>query len=179
MFYKRIAKLWKKPRESLGGLWKQRLIDWRREAVVKRIDRPTRIDRARALGYKSKQGILVVRVRVNKGNRKRPKAAGGRRPKTAGRFFSLGKSKQAVAEEKAGRKFPNLEILNSYWVAEDGQRKWYECIMADPSHPSIKKDKDFRWLQTGKHRRRAVRGLTSAGKKGRGLRRKSRGSEKT
>ena len=177
--YKNIAGLWKRPKDSLGELWKQRLIKWRKEGVVTRIERPTRIDRARALGYKSKQGIVMARVRVNKGKRKRPKPTGGRRPKASGRFFPLDKSKQAVAEEKVARKFPNLEVLNSYWVAEDGQRKWFECILVDRFHPSIKKDKDLRWLQTGKHKGRAARGLTSAGKKGRGLRNRGRGSEKT
>jgi len=179
VMYKYIAKLWKRPKETLGEARKQRLIKWRKEDVVTRIDRPTRLDRARSLGYKAKQGIVVVRVRVSKGGRKRPKPAGGRRPKTAGRFFPLDKSKQSVAEQKASRKFPNLEVLNSYFVGEDGQRKWFECIMVDPNHPSVKKDKNLRWLQTGKHKGRAARGLTSAGKKGRGLRKKGKGSEKS
>jgi len=176
--YKRIAQLWKRPKDSLGGLWKQRLIKWRREGTITKIDRPTRIDRARALGYRAKQGIIVVRVKVTRGSRKRPKPAGGRRPKTSGRFFSPGKSRQSIAEEKAARKFPNMEVLNSYWVAEDGQRKWFECILVDKNHPSIKKDKNLKWLQQGKSKGRAARGLTSAGKKGRGLRTKGKGSEK-
>jgi large subunit ribosomal protein L15e len=177
--YKRIAALWKRPKDSLGELWKQRLVKWRKEGTVTRVDRPTRIDRARALGYRSKQGIVVARVRVKRGRRKRPKPTGGRRPKTSGRFFPLDRSKQSVAEQKASKKFPNLEVLNSYWVAEDGQHRWFECIMADPNHPSIKKDRNLKWLQTDKHKGRAERGLTSAGKKGRGLNKKGKGSEKT
>ncbi len=41
--------------------WRKRLAEWRKEPAVLRIDRPTRIDRARSLGYKAKQGFLIVR----------------------------------------------------------------------------------------------------------------------
>lgn len=178
LMYSRVAKLWKRPKESLGETWKGRLMQWRREKVVIRTEKPTRIDRARSLGYKAKQGFVVARVRVVKGKRKRPKISGGRKPKRYGRFFTLGKSKQVVAEEKASRKFPNLRVLNSYWVAEDGNYKWFEVILVDASHPSVKKDRDVKWLAGSQHRGRSHRGLTSAGKKSRGLRRKGRGAEK-
>ena len=178
MVYKKIAELWKKPKQSLGAVQKSRLIEWRREPVVVRIDRPTRLDRARNSGYRAKQGFVLVRARVPKGRRKRPLIKGGRRPKTRGRFFSLDKSKQVVAEQRVGRKFPNLEVLNSYWVCEDGTHKWFECILVDPSHPAVKKDKKVKWITSTKHKKRAYRGLTSAGKKSRGLRRKGRGAEK-
>ena len=39
---------------------KERLMAWRREPVTLRIDYPTRLDRARSLGYKAKQGIILV-----------------------------------------------------------------------------------------------------------------------
>jgi large subunit ribosomal protein L15e len=144
------------------------LVEWRKQGVVTRIEKPTNIKRARALGYKAKQGFIVVRVRVKKGKRKRPKPDMGRKPSKAGRFFTPDKSKQMIAEEKAARKFRNLEVLNSYYVGEDGVQKWYEVIMVDPAHPSIKSDKDINWICNKKGR--AFRGLTSAGKKHRGLR---------
>jgi len=168
--HKKIAELWKKPKENLGGIWKERLIRWRKERVITKIDKPTRIDRARKLGYKAKQGFVVARVRVKRGARKTPKPAGGRRPKRSGRFHPLGKSWQVVAEEKAAKRFPNLEVLNSYWVGEDGKSKWFEIIMADPHHPSIKKDRNIRWITNPSQKGRAFRGLTSSGKKSRGLR---------
>jgi large subunit ribosomal protein L15e len=90
----------------------------------------------------------------------------------------MGKSIQRIAEERAARKYPNMEVLNSYWVGEDGKHKWYEVILIDPCHPAIKADPQLNWLCTGKHRGRAFRGLTSAGKKGRGLRNKGIGAEK-
>ncbi len=172
--YKFLAQLWKKPKEGLGEVYKENIVRWRSEPGVTRAARPTRLDRARSLGYKAKQGVAVVRVRVKRGGRKTPKRAGGRRPKRAGRFFTLNKPMQQIAEEKAARKYKNMQVLNSYWVGEDGKYKWYEVILVDPSHPGIKHDKDLRWIVSGKHTGRASRGLTSSGKKSRGLKHKGK-----
>jgi large subunit ribosomal protein L15e len=109
--------------------------------------------------------------------KQRPKA--GRRPKRMGvKKFKPAKSLRLIAEERAGRNFPNLEVLNSYWVGEDGRSKWFETIMVDPNHPAIKSDKDINWICQKQHRRRVFRSLTSAGKKVRSLRRRGRGAEK-
>ena len=158
--HKYLAALWKKPKENLGEIYGQRLVEWRKEPTVIRIEKPTRLDRARSLGYKSKQGFAVVRVRVVRGRRKRPLFKGGRRPKRRGRFLSLDKSKQAVAEERVARKFRNMEVLNSYWVGEDGNHQWYECVLADRDHAAVKKDKERKWVTEPQHRGRAFRGLT-------------------
>jgi large subunit ribosomal protein L15e len=168
--YKNMGELWKKPRKNLGSLWKTRLIEWRQENVVTRIDKPTRIDRARTLGYKAKQGFVVARVRVLKGKRKRPKFPGGRGPSKRGRFFSAGKSNQIMGEERAARKFPNMEIMNSYYVGEDGSFEWFEVILADPKSPSIASDSERKWITEKQHAGRVFKGLTSSGKKMRGLR---------
>jgi len=158
---------------------KQKLIRWRREPAIVKVERPTNIARARALGYKAKQGIIVVRVRVRKGSGHHIRPNKGRRPKRMGvnkltRRISI----QRIAEERAARKYRNLEVLNSYYVGEDGQHYWYEVIMVDPHCPAILADKDLRWIAEPQHRGRAFRGLTSAGKKGRGLRKKGKGAEK-
>ena len=76
-FYQRLAELWKQPKKNLGEIWKQRLIKIRREPVTVRLEHPTRPDRARALGYKAKQGFIVVRQRVKRGPHKRPKKKKG------------------------------------------------------------------------------------------------------
>jgi len=175
---KQLAQIWKRPKESLGSLWKKKLVEYRKDLVITKLEKPTRIDRARSLGYKAKQGFIVVRVRVGKGTRKSPKPAGGRRPKTSGRFHPPGKSLQVIAEQKASRKYPNLEVLNSYPVVEDGQYKWFECILVDPTHPVIMKDKDLKWIFESQHKGRAFRGRTSAGKKSRGLYHRGKGAEK-
>lgn len=173
-----LAGLWKAPKKNMEEYYKAKIREWRKEGTVTRLDGPTRPDRARALGYKAKQGFLVARVSVKKGTRKRPKPAGGRRPKRAGRYFSLGKPKQMVAEEKVARRFPGLEVLNSYWVGEDGSTSWFEVILADKHHPSVSRDKERGWIAEPQHRGRVNRSKTSSGKKSRGLRNKGRGAEK-
>jgi len=156
-------------------IMRQRLIEWRREPTVVRVERPTRLDRARALGYKAKQGFVIVRVRVRKGGQRKPRPDSGRRPKRMGvHGYTTWKSLRLIAEERAARKFPNLEVLNSYYVGEDGRYKWFEVIMVDPNHPAIQSDPDINWICRPANRGRAFRALTSAGKKMRGLR-KSRG----
>jgi large subunit ribosomal protein L15e len=75
---------------------------------------------------------------------------------------------QAVAEQRAGKRYRNLEVLNSYWIGQDGIYYFYEVIMVDPTHPQIRNNSDMKWITNVKAR--AFRGLTSAGKKGRGYR---------
>ena len=178
--YGHVREAWKNPRRSyVGPLLRTRMIEWRRAPSVARLDRPTRLDRARALGYKAKPGIVVARSRVRRGGRRKPAIRGGRKPKRMGiAKITMAKSIQRIAEERAGRRHPNMEVLNSYWVGEDGRYKYYEVILVDPHSPSVRQDKELRWLGLPGHKRRVARGLTSAGKKGRGLRRKGKGAEK-
>jgi len=176
--YKHIRELWKKPRDSLGNVWKERLIDWRKEPTTIRIERPTRLDKARSLGYRAKQGIFMIRQRVNRGGRKRATIRAGRRSKHYGQRKDVSKSYQVVAEERTSKKYPNCEVLNSYYAGEDGVHYWYEVILVDTAHPQIRNDKSLKFLTEPAHRGRAHRGLTSAGKKSRGLHGKGKGHEK-
>jgi len=168
-FYKYIRETWKQPKQNLGSLWKERLIQWRREPVTIRIERPTRLDRARSLGYKAKQGFVIVRQRVSRGGRQRPKIRKGRRSKHSRRRKIVGKSYQWIAEERSSKKYVNCEVLNSYYVAEDGKFYWYEIILVDKAHPQILADKNLRWIAEKQHTRRVFRGLTAAGRRSRGL----------
>jgi len=178
--YKYIAQAWKRPKKSyVGSLLKKRLPLWREEGSVVRIDSPTRLDRARALGYKAKQGFIVARVRIRRGGRRKERPKKGRKPSKMGvSKYSTKKSLQWIAEERAARKYPNLEVLNSYWVGEDGKYKYYEVILVDPDHPVIKSDRKINWICDSTHKGRVFRGLTSAGRKSRGLRNKGKGAEK-
>ncbi len=180
MTYRYVAKAWKKPEASfVKELMWHRVMDWRRQPTIIRAEKPTRLDRARKLGYKAKQGFVVARVRVRRGGLRRTRPKGGRRQKRMGiKRYKPAKSLRFIAEERAARKFPNLEVLNSYWVWEDGRHKWFEVIMVDPSHPVIRSDKDVGWICESTHRGRVFRGLTSAGKEVRGLHHKGRGAEK-
>lgn len=176
---KYLREAWKKPKKAINENQRERLQQWRREHATVRVDYPTRLDRARSLGYKAKQGIIVVRQRVPKGGYMRVSpVARGRKPKNVRWFKVLGKNMSTIAEERAVRSYPNMEVLNSYYVGEDGKHKWYEVILVDKNHPGIKADKDLKWIAEKQHNRRVHRGLTSAGKKARGLRRKGKGAEK-
>ena len=176
--YKHIKNAWKKPKANMPELWRERLIAWRREPVTVKLERPTRIDRARSLGYKAKQGYVVVRQRVLRGGHTRPQIKKGRRPKHYGTRLSLRKNYQQIAEERAAKKFVNLAVLNSYWVIEDGKYYWFEIIFVDPDHPVIMSDNKINWICAQKNRSRVFHGKTSAGRKSRGLRGKGAGFEK-
>ncbi|AGK62052.1 LSU ribosomal protein L15E [Archaeoglobus sulfaticallidus PM70-1] len=176
--YAYIREAWKNPKGSyVAELMWVRLQKWRRDPAVVRVERPTRLDRARTLGYKAKRGIIVVRVRVRRGGRHITRFRKGRKTKNMlVNKRTPKKSLQRIAEERAARKYRNMEVLNSYWVGEDGKYKWFEVILVDRDSPDIKADKDLSWICRQKGR--AFRGLTSAGKKGRGLRNRGRGAEK-
>ncbi|HNO07164.1 MAG: 50S ribosomal protein L15e [Methanomicrobiales archaeon] len=179
--YAYVREAWKKPAETgVKELQWQRMQEWRREESVVRLEHPTRIDRARNLGYKAKQGIAVVRVRIRRGGRRKPRYVRARRSARMGvNRMTAGKSLQRIAEERASVKYPNMEVLNSYWVGQDGKQKWFEVILVDGNHPSIKADRNLAWLNNPVHRGRAERGKTSAGRKGRGMMNRGKGTEKT
>jgi len=167
--YHYVREAWKKPDEAR---MRELMIAWRKDSAIIKINRPTRIDRARSLGYKAKRGFVVARVRVKRGGRKRPTPNKGRRSKRTTNKKVLKMSYQWVAEQRAQRKFPNLEVLNSYNVGKDGIHYFYEVILVDYSKPEIINDKKMNWI-TNINRKRSFHGVTSAGKKSRGLRSKS------
>jgi large subunit ribosomal protein L15e len=180
MAYKYAEEAWEKPEASfVKDLMWERVIRWRRQPAIVRVKKPTRLGRARNLGYKAKQGFVVARVRVRRGGLSRSRPRAGRTQKRMGvAKRKPAKSRRLIAEERAAKKFPNLEVLNSYWIWEDGRFKWFEVILVDPNHSVIQSDKDVNWICDKAHRKRVFRGLTSAGKEIRGLRHKGRGAER-
>ena len=176
--YKYIRETWKNPKANLGDIWQKRILEWKKEDVTVRVKKPTRIDKARYLGYKAKQGYIVVRQRVRRGGRQRETIRKGRRSKHFGRRKDLDKSYQSVAEERAVKKYPNCRVLNGYYVGGDGDYFWYEVILVDCSHPQILADPRINWIFESKHKGRVFRGLTSVARKSRGLRHKGKGAEK-
>ena len=176
-YLKYFKKAFLAPTEETTAVQRERLIAMRREPATLRLERPTRIDRARSLGYKAKPGIIVVRQSVRRGKHVRPDIKGGRRPSRFHQDKNLHKNYQQIAEERAQDAYHNCEVMGSYEIAKDGYSYWYEVILVDRAHPQVLADKRLLGIaaQTG----RAYRGLTSAGRKGRGLRKKGVGSEKT
>jgi len=166
--YSKIRGTFQKEYKERSPIYKERIRTWRKEGTIVYVGKPTNIARARSLGYKAKEGYFAVRVRTKKGRRARKSPRGGRKPSKNIKYISPGKSYQAVAEEKAARKYADKEVLNSYWVGEDGMYKYFEIIMIDPTMKTVNKD-------IKKQKGRAFRGLTSAGKKHRGIRHKGKG----
>lgn len=157
--YKYIKKSFEKEYRERSQTFRKRLTEWKKQGTVCRIEKPTNLSRARSLGYKAKEGIIMARVAVGRGQRKRPRPMGGRKPAKNVSYLSPGKSLQRQAEEKAARVFRNMEVIGSYWVGQDGTKKYFEVILGNRSRfPSLKGS-----------RGRAFRGLTSAGKRGRAL----------
>ena len=134
-------KLWKENSPEL----RDRVISWRKQDAVTRIEKPSRILRARRLGYKAKQGIIVIRMRVGTGGMRKKRPTGGRRPKHLGvtRIKAAVNMKQ-VADRRVLERYPNMALLGSYFIYKDGMHYWFEVILADPSHPRIIKDKELR-----------------------------------
>ncbi len=177
--YDYVREQWKKPDTSYQSPLKNRLIQWRKEESFTRVERPLRIDRARSLGYKAKQGYIVVRARVRRGGLRKHKIKGGRKPSSKGmKKITAAKSIQRIAEERTAKRYPNMEVLNSYWVGEDGRYHYYEVILVDSSHPAILNDPKINWISDPANKRRVLRGKTSAGQKGRGMLYKGKGAEK-
>ncbi|CAA2935347.1 60S ribosomal L15 [Olea europaea subsp. europaea] len=119
------------------------------------------------------QGFVIYRVRVRRGGRKRPVSKGivyGKPTNQGVTQLKFQRSKRSVAEERAGRKLGGLKVLNSYWINEDSTYKYFEVILVDPAHNAIRNDPRINWICNPVHKHRELRGLTSAGKKYRGLR---------
>ncbi len=157
-------------------IYKERMIKWRTESPITRTDGPTNIARARELGYRAKEGIIIVRVRMRGGMSKREAPDGGRKPSKSGRFFSRAKSLQAIAEDRAARKFSNCEVLNSYFVGASGSDRFFEVILLDRASSVLQADPHYSVIIAQKGR--SYRGITFQGRKHRGISRKGYGTIK-
>ena len=144
-------------------IMRRRGIEFRNEerAVVK-VEYPTNLPSARSVGYKAKQGIFVVRVRVRKGTGTHHRPKNKRRPKRQGQAkLSRRISTQGMAEQKASKYYENAEALGSYKIAEDGRWHYFEVVLADRNAPAILADKNLKFLAKGQSGR-AERGKTYA-----------------
>ena len=141
--YKHMSKAWRNPRKSyVRDMMRQVAERWRKEPSIVRVEFPTRLDRARHLGYKAKQGFAVVRVRIRKGGARKIRPVSGRRQRSMGvTKFTRSKSLKLIAQDRAAKKFPNMLPLNSYWAWDDGKHQWFEVVMVDPNHPGVRNDR--------------------------------------
>ncbi len=134
-------KMWKDNSAEL----REKAVLWRKQNAMIRIAKPSRISRARRLGYKAKQGIVVVRMRVGTGGMRKQRPRGGRRPKHLGvTRIKAAVSMKQVAERRVLERYRNMKLFGSYFLYKDGMYYWFEVILADKSHKSITKDKELR-----------------------------------
>lgn len=167
--YQYVREAWKKPDVTT---LRERMIGWRKSPAQVKVDKPLRIDRARALGYKAKNGVMVIRVRVDRGGHKKQRPNKGRRSKRLTNRKTLKMSYKWIAENRVQNKHKNLEVVNSYLIGKDGIHYFYEVICVDPAKPEIQSDKELKWSSNPANKKRSLRGLTSAGQRSRGLRNK-------
>lgn len=171
--YKYMEELWRrKQSDVLRFLQRVRVWEYRNGKSITRLTRPSRPDKARHMGYKAKQGIVVYRVRVRRGGRKKPVSKGivyGKPVHQGITQLKPTRNLRNIAEERVGRRCGALRVLNSYWINQDAIYKYFEVIMVDPMHAAIRKDARLNWICNPVHKHRELRGLTSAGKKYRGL----------
>ncbi|MEM1970864.1 MAG: hypothetical protein QW336_01565 [Candidatus Anstonellales archaeon] len=131
MPYELIQKNFQESYKNRSEDYRRRLVEWRDQPAIQRVEKPSNPARARSLGYKAKQGVFVVRVRIAKGNRVRRNPKAGRKSGKYFRYISPGLSLQKIAEQRANRKHTNAEVVGSYWVGEDGKYKYFEVILVD------------------------------------------------
>merc|ERR1712232_1135619 len=102
--YKYMQELWRnKQTDAMRFLMRVRCWELRQLPRITRASRPSRPDKARRLGYKAKQGFVVYRVRVRRGNRKRPvpKGATYGKPTNQGvNQLKFQRSLRSTAEER-------------------------------------------------------------------------------
>ncbi|MCS7129573.1 MAG: 50S ribosomal protein L15 [Candidatus Caldarchaeum sp.] len=137
--YKLLNKSWRQRPATLLSAIRARMVAWRKEKSVVRVDKPMRLDRARALGYRAKPGYVVLRVRVRRGGFSKPRPRSGRRPKAIGvvrHKVNLTTKEEAI--QRGLKRYPNLKPLGAYPLASDSIYKWFEVIAVDPSHPAVK-----------------------------------------
>lgn len=167
--YYYLKQAWKKPDIKI---LRERMIKWRKSDALTKVDKPLRLDKARALGYKDKKGFVIIRVRVKRGGHRRPRPNKGRRSKRMHTRKNLVMNYRGIAEQRVEKKYKNLVVLNSYLIGKDGMHYFYEVISVDPLIPEIQNDDTINWICRPENQKRAMRGLTSAGRKSRGLRHK-------
>ena len=167
--YHYIREAWKTP---VKAVMHDRMIQWRASDAFVEVEKPLRLDRARALGYKAKKGFFVIRARLIRGGRRRPRHTHGRKSRKQHERKILKMNYKWVAEQRAEKRYPNLEVLNSYLLGKDGKHYFFEIILVDPCRPEIKNDPTINWICRPENQNRAARGLTSSAKKSRGLRTK-------
>merc|ERR1711974_225307 len=105
--------------------------------------------------------VLLFIAFVRRGSRKReaPKGITYGKPVNQGvTQLKFQRSLRSVAEERIGRRAGNLRVLSSYWVNQDATYKYFEVILVDHSHTTIRNDPKINWICAPTMKHRELRG---------------------
>ncbi len=130
--YKYVRKSFAASMKKRSDAFKERVRKWRGGRTIVRADSPSNPVRAHELGYKATKDFVVARVRISHGKRRRRQADLGRKPAKNRKFVEPGRELKWFAEQKASRRFSNLDVVNSYLAGSDGQYKYFEVILHNP-----------------------------------------------
>ena len=123
--YKYLEELWRKKQSDVFRfVLRMRSWEYRQLPVIHKVNRPSRIDKARKLGYKAKQGYVIYRIRIRRGGRKRPVSKGivyGKPVNQGINQLKPTRSHKAIAEERVGRR-KQMRALHKITSARRGRR---------------------------------------------------------
>ncbi|KAL0439213.1 UNVERIFIED_CONTAM: 60S ribosomal protein L15-2 [Sesamum latifolium] len=181
-------------------LLRVRCWEYRQLPAVVRVTHPTRPDKARRLGYKAKQtwwkkrpvpkGIVygkptnqgVTQLKFQRSKRSVAEERAGRKLGGLRVLNSYWINENKKKHKEAFGQFSFVlddfpELIDSVIVKaetlsalQDSTYKYFEVILIDPAHTTVRNDPRINWICNPVHKHRELRGLTSAGKKYRGLR---------
>lgn len=90
---------------------------------------PARPFRARTLGYKNTNTMIVVQARVQRGGIAPSIPTRGRHPSNLGRVRSRSLPLSRILGQRVARRFLSHDILCYYPLAKDGQYWYYQYIL--------------------------------------------------
>ena len=134
--YKYMSELYrKKQSDVMRYLLRIRCWQYRQLARVHRVQRSTRPDKARRLGFKNKQGYVIYRIAMRRGGRKRPvpKGCPYGKPKTSGMVNEMKpvRNLQSIAEvtKSLRQEFTKVETVGfiQFVVVVEKLKEQSEC----------------------------------------------------
>merc|ERR1719230_572620 len=100
--------------------------EYRQLATIHKVTRPSRLDKARSLGFKQKQGYSIYRVRVRRGGRKRAVHKGtvyGKPVHQGIRKLKKARSHRNVAEEEREQSTRVPFMVSQFIKVSESSRK--------------------------------------------------------
>uniref|UniRef100_G1L241 Ribosomal protein L15 n=1 Tax=Ailuropoda melanoleuca TaxID=9646 RepID=G1L241_AILME len=70
--------------------------------------------------------------------------------------LQFAQSLQSVVKERPGHHYGALRVLSSYRAREDSMYKFFEVILIDSLHKTIKRDPDPKWITKPVHKHRVM-----------------------